>query len=205
MKSLTLTAAAVAALALGGCVSLFPKAEPSQLYRFGMSGAGQPVERQAGAIGIGLAPVEFAEAASGDRLLTVSGNEVAYIAAARWATPAQVMFGEALNQAFERNARNVSLVSRREMRANSVLLDVDVNSFEARYENGREGAPTVVVNIDARLIRYPERTVIEQKVIEVRRPASDNRVSAIVAALDAATNDALGQLVTWTDATAPRQ
>lgn len=205
MKTLNIAAAAVAALALGGCVSLFPKQEPSQLYRFGASIPAQDAPGRTPRVGIGLAPLEFAEASSGDRLLTVSGNEVAYIAAARWATPAELMFGEALTSAFERRAQNVSLVSRREMRSNSLLLDVDVNSFESRYENGREAAPVVVVALDARLIRYPERTVLDQTVIEVRRPAADNRVSAIVAATDAATADALSQLVAWTDATSIRQ
>ncbi|HYE42514.1 MAG TPA: ABC-type transport auxiliary lipoprotein family protein [Caulobacteraceae bacterium] len=204
MRTLTLTAAAVAAIALGGCVSLFPKSEPSQLYRFGASPPGEPAGPGANAAPIGLVPLEFVEAAGSDRILTVTGNEVAYVAGARWATPAKIMFGEAMTRAFERSARNVSLVGRRELRSTSVLLDVDVNSFEARYENGREAAPTVVVSLDARLVRFPERTVLDHKVIEVRRPAGENRMSAIVAAIDAATNDALGQLVAWTDATAPR-
>lgn len=204
MRTLTLTAAAIAAIALGGCVSLFPKAEPSQLYRFGATPAGEAAARTGATTPLGLTPLEFAEASGNDRILTVTGNQVAYVAGARWATPAKIMFAEAMTRAFEHSARNVSLVGRRELRSTSILLDVDVNSFEARYENGQGVAPTVVVNLDARLIRFPERTVLEHKTIEVRRPAGENRMSAIVAAMDAATADALGQLVAWTDATAPK-
>ena len=197
MKKIASSVAALAALALGGCFSLFPKADPVQLYRFGTS-----VEASAGVSGttpIALSRVDFSQAAAGDRILTATGGEVAYIAAARWASPAETMFNEALEQAFERNARVVTLVTRREMRSSTLMLDVDVNAFEARYEAGQGAAPTAVVSIDARLIRYPERNVVGHRVIEVKRPASENRVGAIVSALDAATNDALVQLVQWTD------
>lgn len=198
MRLLAPTLVAVAAFALAGCVSLFPKSDPAQLYRFGTS-----IEASAGAAGqtpLALSRVEFTKAASGDRIMTVTGSEVAYVAAARWASPAEIMFREALEQAFERNARVVNLVGRRDMGSSTTMLDVDVNAFEARYENGREAAPTAVVALDARLIRFPERTVIAQRSIEVRRPASENRMGPIVGAMDAATNDALLQLVQWSDA-----
>jgi len=192
--------AVLAAFALAGCFSLFPKADPAQLYRIGTS-----VEASAGAAGtvpLALAPLDFNEAAAGDRILTATGGEVAYIAASRWASPAKTMFHDALEQAFERNARVVTLVTRREVRASTLMLDVDVNAFEARYESGQGAAPTAVVSMDVRLVRYPERTVVGRRVIEAKRPAAENRVGAIVSAFDAATNDALVQLVQWTDQTA---
>ncbi len=200
MRLIAPTLAAVAALALSGCVSVFPKSEPAQLYRFGSS-----IEASAGVSGsvpMTLARLDFTQAAAGDRIMTVTGSEVAYIAAARWAAPASVMFHEALEQSFERRARVVDLVSRRERRGADLMLDVDVNAFEARYENGREAAPTAVVSLDARIIRLPERTVIGQRSIDVRRPAGENRMGAIVAALDGATGEALGELVQWADANA---
>lgn len=192
--------AAVAAIALAGCVSVFPKSEPAQLYRFGAGHASQPGPGAASSqVGLALSPIDFTVAAAGDRIMTVTGSEVAYIAGARWSVPAKVLFADALDQAFERDARVVSLVGRREMRSSNLLLDVDVNTFEARYENGREAPPVAVVAMDVRIVRFPERTVIAHRVIEVRQPASENRQAAIVAALDTATTGALGQLVEWTD------
>lgn len=198
-----LALAAVASVALAGCVSLFPKAEPAQLYRFGGDHASQPGAGASSAqVGLALSPIDFYTAAAGDRIMTVTGSEVAYIAGARWAVSAKVLFSDALDQAFERDARVVSLINRREMRTSNLLLDVDVNAFEARYENGREAPPTAVVAIDVRIIKFPERTVVAHRVIEVRQPASENRQSAIVAALDTATTGALKQLVEWADANA---
>ena len=197
MKKIAAGVLAVTAVALAGCFSLFPKADPAQLYRFGTS-----IEASTGAAGttpVALTPVEFSRAAMGDRILTVTGSEVAYIAASRWAAPAESMFREALEAAFLRNARVVSLVERRESRAAALTLDVDVTAFEARYENGRAAAPTAVVSLNARLIRSNDRTLVAQRTIEARRPAGDNRVSLIVQAIDAATDEALVQLVQWTD------
>jgi len=199
----TLALTAAAAVALAGCVSLFPKSEPAQLYRFGGVAASQPgAGATFGQVGVSMAALDFTEAAGGDRIMTVTGTEVAYIASSRWAAPARQLFAEALEQAFERDARVVSIAGRRGAGGATLVLDVDVNAFEARYENGREAAPTAVVAIDAKLIRLKERTVVAHRVIEVRQPAAENRVSAIVGALDAATTSALGQLVEWTDANA---
>lgn len=203
MRLTALALTAVASLALAGCVSLFPKTEPAQLYRFGGSAATQPGSgAMTGQVGVSLAALDFTAAAAGDRIMTVTGPEVAYIAAARWAAPAETLFAEALEQAFERDARTVAITGRRGAGGAQLVLDVDVNAFEARYENGREAAPTAVVTLDAKLMRTRERTVVAHRVIEVRQPAGENRVSAIVQAMDSATTSALGQLVEWTDANA---
>lgn len=203
MRLTSLSLIAAASVALAGCVSLFPKSEPAQLYRFGGTAAAQPgLGAMSGQVGVTVAPVDFVAAASGDRIMTTTGPEVAYIAAARWAAPARTLFTESMEQAFERDARVVSLQGRRGAGGVQLLLDVDVNSFEARYENGREAAPTAVIALDAKLIRIGDRSVVAHRVIEVRQPASDNRMGAIVQALDAANTQALGQLVEWTDANA---
>lgn len=200
-QSLAAGAIALAAVALTGCVSLFPKSEPAQLYRFGPTGVTAGVAGQ-GTVPLGLASVDFAAAASTDRIMTVTGSEVAYIAGARWATPARTMFTESLRQSFGRSARVVSLIDRSEMRATNLLLSIDVSAFEVRYENGRAAAPVAVVSLDAKIVRFPDRSVVARRTFEARQPASDNRVGAIVQAIDAANSQAVGELVTWADASA---
>lgn len=200
-KRLAAGVAALAAVALTGCVSLFPKAEPAQLYRFGSSGVAAGVAGE-GTVPLGLDMVDFVAASSGDRIMAVTGSEVAYIAASRWATPARTMFTESLRQSFGSSARVVSLIDRSEMRASNLLLSVDVNAFEVRYENGRGAAPVAVVSFDAKIVRYPDRSVVAHRAFEARQPASDNRVGAIVQALDAANGQVVGELVIWADASA---
>lgn len=194
---------ALAAVALSGCISLLPKADPVQLYRFGRSPASLTDASPTNRVPVSLNPVEFPQAAEGDRILTVvDGGAVAYVADSRWAAPAETLFSEALERAFEERAQTSRLVGRRELEPGRFLLDVDVRSFEARYD--ADAAPTAVVGLRARVLRLPERTVVAEQMIEKQQPASENRVTAIVAAFDAATDAALSDLVTWTDGTTGR-
>ena len=75
------------AAGLAGCVSLFPKEKPAQLYRFTPQMQGPSASMDAQRIPISLSPVEFTAAASGDRMLTMTGDEAAYIEGARWVSP----------------------------------------------------------------------------------------------------------------------
>ena len=78
-------------------------------------------------------------------------------------------------------------------------LDIDIQAFEARY--AAPGAvPEVLVTARARILRYPERTVVTEKAFTVRQPATENRVSAIVEAFDTASRDLNTQIVSWTEA-----
>jgi len=192
-------AAALAATALAGC-SLLSSPDPVQLYRFGDMSPGQGAA--AGAAPVTLSRIEFPAAAGGDRVLSTNGVTAAYLAGARWVSPAEQLFRDSLTAAFLRDARRTRLVERRELARGETGLDVEVMSFESRYLDGAEAAPTVVLHARARLVAFPERTVTAERTFQVERRASENRVSAIVAAYDAAVAEFNGQLVGWVDATA---
>ncbi len=190
------------ATGLSGCVSLFPKAEPAQLYRFQGDFAEPAQATNSNRTPVAMSPLAFTEAASGDRLLTMTGNEAAYIGGARWVASAQELFQEALGRAFARNSTAVRMVDRRQSASANMVLNVDVETFETRYVAGPNAAPTVVVSLRAQVIRYPERTVIAEKTFHAEQPASDNRVSAIVPAYGAAVTSVLKDLTAWTDGAA---
>ncbi len=194
-----LLAAAVAAVSLTGC-ALLSSPEPVQLYRFGEVG-GASAGAATAPVDVRLRTVEFAEAARGDRLLGITGSEAAYIGGARWVSPARQLYNAALEGAFDRQARAVRLIGRRELTPVTRVLDVDVRSFETRYAFAG-GVPDVVVTARARLLRFPERTVLAEQTFTVSQPATENRLSAIVAAYDVATRDLNTQIVGWTDANA---
>ncbi len=149
---------------LAGCVSLFPKAMPAQLYRFGAS---EPADASAAAASpapagrsvIGEGATEFDPAASSDRILTMTGKDAAYVASARWVSPASVLFDEALVRTFERTAGAPRLVPRFGLLRAPLLMNLDVQAFEARYDQGDKAAPLVVVKVRALLIRTLDRSV----------------------------------------------
>lgn len=194
-----LSVATAGALALSAC-ALLSTPDPVQTYRFGSAplsaatAAGSPVQ-------VALRRVEFPEAVEGDKLLGVTGTETAYIAGARWVSPAADLYMESLENAFAAQATRVRLIGPRELTRGERTLDVDVRSFEARYD-APGLAPTIVVTARVRLLAMPDRSVAAERLFTVEQPAEANRVSAIVEAFDTATRDLNTQIVSWTDANA---
>ncbi|AQR62435.1 hypothetical protein BZG35_12875 [Brevundimonas sp. LM2] len=196
----SILATAAAAVALSGC-ALLSSPDPVQLYRFGDAGAPTNTAVAAEPVQVKLRAVTFPQASRGDRLLGVTGSEAAYIAGARWVSPAEQLYDASLEAAFSAQAQGIRLIGRRELTPTTRLLDIDINRFETRY--AAAGAiPEVVVTARARLLRSPERTVVAERTFEVIQPASENRVATIVEAYEIATRDLNTQIVAWTEANA---
>lgn len=194
---LRLALTTLACLALGGCISLFPKSKPSQLYRFD----GEPLQAStalppASAKVIARGNMRFQSAASADRILTVTGADTAYIAGARWVSSAPVLFEESLIKAFEAGGGARLAEGGSALHATEVL-NLDVQTFETRYDQGEKAAPQVVVQVRAQLVRSSDRQVIGEQLFTGAERAGDNRVGPIVQAYDAAVHDVLGKLVGW--------
>ena len=185
-------------VALGGCISVFPKAKPVQMYRFGDQAAA-PAAPAAAPVTVLKGPITFPPASGGDRILTVTGSENAYIGGARWVAPAATLFDEAVLKAFDAPGAP-RLVARGEPLAAASTLRLDVRAFEARYPG-----PTVRVQLRATLIRNADRALVGEKMFDAEVPASSNTQTAIVAAFDQAVGQDLTALRDWTGATAPRQ
>lgn len=193
LRPLTLT---LAGMVLSAC-ALLSTPEPAQTYRFG----GVPAANTAAVaspVQVILRRVEFPQAVEGDRLLGVTGTETAYIAGARWVSPATDLYMESLEGTFAAQSTRVRLIGARELTRGSRSLDIDVRSFEARYD-APGAVPTIVITARVRMMALPESTVAAEQVFTVEQPARENRVSAIVEAFDVATRDLNTQIVAWTD------
>ncbi|KRB40227.1 MAG: ABC-type transport auxiliary lipoprotein family protein [Pseudomonadota bacterium] len=199
LRVLSLTALAVS---LSACISLFPKSDPAQLYRF--DGVTKAADAAAPAptarFGVVRAGGSFVQAASSDRILTVDGGKVAYVAESRWVSPAVTLFNEALTRAFDSSNGAARLMSRGEVGKADYFLRVDVTKFEADYDHGLKAAPQVAVGLRVTLVRA-DRTLAGSTLIEAKVRASDNRVSSIVRAFDQAVGEALADLIGWTNQT----
>ena len=189
---------AAVAFAMSGC-SLLSTPDPVQLYRFGAENQApvSPAATAAQPSPVALRRIDFPEAAKGDRILGVTGNETAYIKGARWVSPAETLYNDSLENAFNARPDRVRLIGRRELGVSTRVLSVAVTTFEARYD-APGGLPTVVITARARMTVLPERSVADEQVFTVSQPASENRVSAIVSAFDIASRDLNSQIVDWT-------
>ena len=197
----TLRAALCAALLLGltGCISLFPKQSPAQLYQFGVATAPAPAAPAGASYNVLHLSTGFTLPAQGDRILTTNGTEAAYIAGSRWVSPASTLFDQAEQQAFDQSGGAARLLHRGDPAAAPIGLTLQVQSFEARYGGDPKAAPTIVVTVHAMLTGAADRKVLGDQTFVSRIQASDNRVSAIVDAFNAATTEVLTQLVGWTN------
>lgn len=191
------------AISLSGCISVFPKSKPSTLYRFGEADVRAAKGPPGAMFGVLKAPSAFTRAAAGDRILTSANGEVAYIADARWVSPAFVLFEEAVARAFQNDPGRARLIGRGEVAKADLVLRLEVRTFEADYVDGPKAAPEVVVRVRGVLNRNSDRTLVGDQVFEARVKAADNRVSAIVPAYDQAVGKVLGEVVTWVNAAGP--
>ena len=189
-------------LLLGGCVSVFPKEAPAQLYRFGVAASApeQPAAAPQSRLAVQALIIDFNRAAAGDQILTVSGNEAAYIKGARWVSGASTLFEQALASAFDVGQGSARLMARGEPARPDYFLKLDVRVFEVRYLQGRGSPPTIVVQVYAALSQSTDRALLGQRLFAASIPATEDRVGAIAAAFDQAVGQVLGQLVKWVDA-----
>lgn len=197
----SLSIAALAA-SLSAC-ALLSSPDPVQMYRFGVQGDRSGAEPAAGAVDVAVRRITFAEAAEGDRILTVNGTEAAYLAGARWMEPAPMLFTAALEGAVADRGGRVRLIGARDLAQGDLALDVDVPVFETRY--GVPGAtPSVVITARARLISLPGREIVAERTFTVEESTSENRVGAIVQAYDRGVISVAQDVAGWLEDTAGR-
>ncbi len=204
MKTLTTVTVLGAALALTGCVTLLPKTKPAQLYRFGYTP--ELVEQKAQAagtagavgktpVGIVFGTVTFPQDSAGDRIVTVEGSEVAYVAEARWTSGAAGLFKDAISTGFARGGQTVTLEPRGPTAAN-FRLDISVRKFETDYTRNR---PTVSVALDARLIRLSDRMVVGQKFISADVAVRKSDMSLMADGYNQATTQVVSGLIAFSE------
>jgi len=176
-------------LILTGCLGGGGKAD---LYRFGeitvSSVEVAPEARPTNPHGVVLGFVGSTFPRSVDeRLMTVTGGEISYIAHSRWVAPPRELFNAAVVRDLERIVPGVSVVRSRDLPPPDFLLAVDVRHFEARYSQGARAAPEVLIDAYIKLVRRSDRRTIAEWPVTQAEVADANRVTAIVAAFDRGT------------------
>lgn len=184
------------AVPLAGCASmLFGGGDPAQLYRFGSEAA--PTTAVSGSrFGVLKSKTDFVEAAAGDKILTVTQGQAAYVKDARWVSAASILFDELVDRTFQGSDGRARLITRGEVAKADYVLKLDVRTFEARYPAPKM-APEVVVETRALLTRNDDREVVGERVFTANVQASENRVGAIADAFDRASDQVVGDIYTW--------
>ena len=96
-----------------------------------------------------------------DRIgLTRSAETLDYFADSAWTDRLPVLVQSALVEAFETSGR-ITQVSRDTSGLKSdYVLETELRDFTAHYETTNSQPPNIVVNINAKLVALPERTIV---------------------------------------------
>ena len=193
-----LACASSMALLLGGCAGnlLRSDAEAPDTFRLGFAAATAAATASAtpsnSGLALAVARPRAAAAIDTDRIAVLSaGNRFDYYAAARWAESAPQMLQQNLVSALAATAQFGGGVMTAPARVpTELLLDVELRRFEV-VTTGADAAssgaaPVVYVQVQASLVDTRRLARVTNFVSEAAVPASENRLSAVVAAFDRA-------------------
>lgn len=191
--------ATASAALLAGCGSILPTPTAPQLYV--LRPQTPPPEgasvRWRLAVAVPDAPASLDTARIA---LTRSPTTMDYFANAAWNDRIPLMFQRFLVQRFDASGR-ISAVARDTSGLESdYLLETDIHDFQARYDTV-EGAPEIVVAVQAKLVRMPQREILASLNAAQTTRASSNSLDAVVVAFNQAVGATIAQIANWTLAT----
>ena len=187
-------------LLLGGCGGLLETTIPApQAYvlRLAPRAAASPPETPYGTVM--LQRPEAGPGLDSDRIaLLRSDNRFDFYAASRWAAPAPDLVESLILDALRANGSFAAVFDDTSPYAPRYSLRVTMRRFEADYssEAGGSGgrAPTVYVVLDCTLGRHRDRELLASFTAQGSAVAGEDRLTAVVAAFDAASAAAMAQL-----------
>ena len=195
--------AAFVLLVLTGCGGILPQPSPPPLlYR--LTPASQ-FSAPARVVPLQLAvDAPSAEAALDTTriALTRSPTTLDYFADAAWTDRLSSILQAELIVSFDKADRLAAVAPQGGALRADVMLVSTLDHFEAVYDE--KGAPTWRIELMAKLVRLPERTLIAERAFSAEVPARQNAVPAIVQAANAAWQRVASDIVDWTATTLAR-
>lgn len=184
-------------LALAGCGGILPTpAPPPQLYRL-TSVHEFPGDLPKANVQLIVEQPFATSALDTDRItLSRTATTMDYFANAQWADHATVLIQTMLINSLENSGRIAAVGRDPAALEPDFVAQSELRHFEALYTDA--GAPQIYGELEVKLVRAGDRSIVAQRVFESRAPASANTVPAAVDAFDAAAHELARQVVTWT-------
>jgi len=129
--------------------------------------------------------------------LTRSTTTMDYFANAAWTDRVTLILQRQLIAAFDGSGRILSVDRDTSGLEADFVLQTEVRDFQARYETP-DGAPQIVVNIQAKVARMPQREIAANLNATQQVTAAANDIDSIVVAFNQAAGAAIGQIVSGT-------
>mgnify|MGYP003111362423 FL=1 len=194
----TLTAGLIgAALLLSGCISLLPENTPATVYRLSTPEPSGEVRVEAVIVGV-QRPLTPRAMSNNMIAMSQQRGQLVFIEGAEWITPVPRLVQDLIVESMD--AFEPSLIAARPEDGvrSEFELATELRSFEANYLAGPDAPPTVIVRLRARLIRSSDRRLVAVDAIGAQSLSSGNTIGDIVAAFDAASQEAMASVAQWT-------
>jgi len=183
----------VAMLASGGCGSLLDTKLPATtsyvLAAAPATSAG--VTRSDADLSIGRP--DLAPGLDSERIAVLKGRQLDYYRDAQWGGRTTEIVQTLIVDSFEDQQLFRSVTAEQSRVSSDYVLDVSVRDFQAEHASDGE-APTAHVTIVGRLIRVSDRQLMQTFAATAESRASDNRMSAVAAAFEAAAHKVVLEL-----------
>jgi len=179
-----------------GSLQLIPKPQTPQLYLLRpqiMPPMGTSVSWRL-AVGV---PDAAASLDTARIALSRSATTMDYYANAAWDDRLPLLLQNLLIETFDASGRIISVGRDTGGLEADYLLQAELRNFEAHYDTP-DGAPKIIVSIQAKLARMPQREIVATLNANQQAQASANNLDSVVMAFDQAAAPAIAQIAAWT-------
>ncbi|MGE8497175.1 MAG: ABC-type transport auxiliary lipoprotein family protein [Pseudomonas sp.] len=200
-RLLCVTTLALASL-LSAC-SILPKAEPQDVYLLpANTAASTQSDSTQVAWALRINTPLASQLIDSTRIAVIpAGDQISAYQGARWSDRAPLLLRNRLIDAFLTDGR-VPAVSSDDARLQTDLeINTDLRAFQSEYQDGR---PAAHILLEARLVNATSQRIVASRRFEVRQPAADTSVPAVVRAFGVAADQLSTEVVEWSLQQAPR-
>lgn len=131
-----------------------------------------------------------------DILVAPDSTQLASLSGGQWSEVIPVLVQRALVDKMAGSSKVVGVLPQSGART-AYRVNIDIRSFEARFDQGENAAPLAVVDYHVTVSDAMTRKLVGMHAVYKTQRADAARVSAIVAAQDMANDDALEAIVVW--------
>jgi len=188
--------ALLASFTLISSCSILPKSEPFDIYRLPSAQSSTPASHDAPQRwSLRLNKPQASEALNSPNIAVIpQGDLISSYKSSRWSDPAPVLLRNRLLDGFQRDGR-VALLSTDDSNFQADLeLGGSLQAFQTEYQGTNA---SVVVRLDALLVRGYDQRILASKRFEIRQPLNDPKVPAVVTGFGQANDQLTAQVVSW--------
>ena len=188
--------ALLAGFTLIGSCSILPKPEPFEVYRL-------PSAQSSTAASHGtpqhwslrLTKFQSSEALNSPNIAVIpQGDVISHYKGSRWSDPAPVLVRNRLLQGFQHDGRVPLLSTDDSIFQTDLELGGSLQAFQTEYQGT---SASVVVRLDALLVRSYDQRILASRRFEVNQPVGNVQVPAVVAGFGQANDQLTAQVVNW--------